>query len=503
MQGWLSPVLSNRVRVLFVSAEIYPVAKTGGLADVSAALPRELARDGEIDMLLMMPGYDSAFETIKDLRELCTLKDCPGGEARLLIGTMPESDLQVVLLDQPQSFRRSGGLYVDENGVEWPDNAIRFAALCHAAADLAMGRVMPMWRADIVHCNDWHTGLIPLLLKAEGPRAPRAILTLHNLAFQGNFPAEILPKLGLPEGSFSIDGIEYFGQISFLKGGINFADKLTTVSPSYAEEITSAEFGMGMEGILSRRRRDLLGILNGIDEEVWNPAADPAIAGPYSADTLYLRAACKATVQRHWGLIQDPHAPLLVYAARLETQKMADVLLDVMHDLMERDRVQVAILGKGAPQLQAGFAAWPERAPGRIAVRIGYSEDWAHELLSGGDMLLHGARFEPCGLTPLYAMRYGTVPIVRAVGGLRDSVTHVDETTMGDGSATGFQFDAASAVGMLDAVDRALALYAKPEQWRRLQQTGMRSDFSWRRSAARYRQLYEQLVMPEARELCA
>jgi starch synthase len=345
-----------------------------------------------------------------------------------------------------------------------------------------------------VHCNDWHTALIPVLLHAQEGRRPRTILTLHNLAFQGNFSAELLPRLNLPADSFSIDGVEYFGQISFLKGGINHADKLTTVSPSYAEEITSSEFGMGMEGVLAKRRADLFGILNGIDEQVWDPGADPEIAHAYSVDSLDERAACKATVQRDWGLHQDPRAPLFVYAARLETQKMADVLLDVMHDLMERDRVQVAILGKGASALEAGFAAWPGRAPGRIAVRIGYSEHWAHQLLSGGDMLLHGARFEPCGLTPLYAMRYGTVPIVRAVGGLRDSVTNADDATLNAGSATGFQFNAANAVDMLNAIDRSLKLYAQPEHWRRLQQTGMRRDFSWRRSAARYRRLYDDMI---------
>ncbi|HTH99039.1 MAG TPA: glycogen synthase GlgA [Stellaceae bacterium] len=492
--SWMPISLSNRIRALFVSSEIYPIAKTGGLADVSAALPRELSRDGDIDLILMMPGYDSAFEVISDLRELCQLEGLPGGSARLLIGTMPETDLRVVILDQPQSFRRAGGLYVDQNGIEWPDNAIRFAAFCHAAAELAMGRVMPGWRADIVHCNDWHTGLVPVLLHFQQGRRPRTIMTLHNLAFQGNYPADLLPALNLPVGAFSIEGCEYFGQISFLKGAIALADKLTTVSPSYAEEITTPEFGMGMEGVLAHRRADLHGILNGIDGTIWNPETDPDIAQRYSADTLAGRAACKLAVQREWGLVPDVQAPLFVYAARIETQKMADVLLDVMHDLMERERLQVAILGKGARSLELGFAGWPGRAPGRVAVRIGYNEVWAHQLLAGGDILLHGARFEPCGLTPLYAMHYGAVPIVRAVGGLRDSVTDADETALADGSATGFQFAAANAVGLLDAVDRALKLYARPDLWHRLQRAGMCRDFSWRGSAARYRRIYDELL---------
>jgi starch synthase len=487
--------LANRVRVLFVASEIYPLAKTGGLADVCGALPLELAKDGDVDMLLMVPGYDSAIAAVSDAREVASLPNLPGGPARLLVGTMPGTDIEVALLDQPGSFHRPGGLYIDENGREWSDNAIRFAALAHAAVELAMGRVLPNWRADIVHCNDWHTGLIPVLIAGEQGRRPRTIMTLHNLAFQGLFPPHLLPQLGLPHGSFSVDGVEYFGQVSFLKGGINFADKLTTVSPSYATEIVTPEFGMGLEGVLARRKADLVGIMNGIDETLWNPADDPAIAFSYSAEDLTEKAKCKAALQQEWGLTPDPGAPLFVFAARLENQKMADTLLELMPDLMERSRVQVAILGKGAMSLQDGFAAWPARAPGRAAVRIGYQEDWAHQLLAGGDMLIHGARFEPCGLTPIYAMRYGTVPIVRAVGGLRDSVTAVGATPISGGKASGFQFDEANAISMLDAIDTALEFYARPDSWRQLQRNGMTRDFSWRGPAARYRKLYEELAM--------
>jgi len=498
MKSQSARAIANRVRVLFVSSEIYPLAKTGGLADVCGALPIALAEDGDVDMLLMLPGYDSAIAAVPDAREIATLPNLPGGPARLLIGTMPGSDLEVVLLDQPGSFRRAGGLYIDDDGREWADNAVRFAALAHAAVDMAMGRVLPNWRADIVHCNDWHTGLIPVLIAAQPGHRPRTIMTLHNLAFQGLFPPCMLPQLRLPRGSFSVEGVEYFGQISFLKGGIHFADKLTTVSPSYAGEIVTPEFGMGLEGVLARRKADLVGIMNGIDETLWNPAGDDAIDHPYSAADLTDKAGCKAALQRDWGLAEDPTAPLFVFAARLESQKMADTLLDLMPDLMERPRVQVAILGKGAIPLQDGFAAWPARAPGRVAVRIGYQEDWAHRLLAGGDMLIHGARFEPCGLTPIYAMRYGTVPIVRAVGGLRDSVTPVGATPISGGKASGFQFDEANAVSMLDAIDTALEFYARPDAWRQLQRNGMTRDFSWRGPAARYRKLYEELALETA-----
>ena len=498
MTSQSSRVIANRVRVLFVASEIFPLAKTGGLADVCGALPLALAKDGDVDMLLMLPGYDSALAAVGDAREIAKLSNLPGGPARLLIGTMPGSDLDVILLDQPGSFKRAGGLYIDEDGREWPDNAVRFAALAHAAVDLAMGRIMPGWHADIVHCNDWHTGLIPVLIAAQPGRRPRTIMTLHNLAFQGLFPPYMLPQLGLPPGTFSVDGVEYFGQISFLKGGINFADKLTTVSPSYAAEIVTPEFGMGLEGVLARRQADLVGIMNGIDETLWNPAEDPGIDHSYSADDLADKARCKRVLQREWGLIEDPTAPLFVFASRLEGQKMADTLLDLMPDLMERQRVQVAVLGKGAVPLQDGFAAWPARAPGRVAVRIGYREDWAHRLLAGGDMLIHGARFEPCGLTPIYAMRYGTVPIVRAVGGLRDSVTAVGAMPIADGKASGFLFDEANAASMLDAIDTALEFYGRPAPWRQLQRNGMTRDVSWRGPAARYRKLYEELALGAA-----
>ncbi len=488
------PGQTNRLRVLFVSSEIFPLAKTGGLADVCSSLPMALTREGDIDMMLMLPGYDCVFDVIRDLAEIATLPDLPGGPARLLLGNMPDSDLKIMLLDQPQAFRRSGGLYIDEHGKQWADNAMRFAALCHAAVELAMGRALPFWRADIIHCNDWHTALIPVLLAAQPGRQPRTVFTLHNLAYQGLCPAELLNQLGLPETCFSVDGLEFFGQISFLKAGLVFADKLTTVSPSYAEEITAAEFGMGLGGVLALRKQDLVGILNGIDDTVWNPRIDPALPACFDADDLANKSECKAALQRSWGLEPDPGAPLLVYAARLEAQKMADTLLEILPDLMARPRLQIAMIGQGARDLQDGFAAASARMPSRIAARIAYREDWAHQLLAAGDILLHGARFEPCGLTPMYAMRYGTVPIVRAVGGLKDSVTAVDEASLAAGSASGFQFEAPTAAGLLDAIDRALSLFSQQDSWRQLQQVGMRKDFSWRRPAAQYRHLYDELA---------
>ncbi len=460
---------SNRLRVLFVSSEIFPLAKTGGLADVCGSLPMALSQEGDIDMVLMLPGYDSVFNLIKDWEELAALPDLPGGPGRLLLGSMPDTGLRVVALDQPQSFRRQGSLYLDENGKDWADNGQRFAALCHAAAQMAQGKILPFWRADVVHCNDWHTALIPAVLAALPGRKPRTVFTVHNLAFQGLFPREMLSEFGLPESFFSVDGVEYFGQISFMKAALNFADKLTTVSPSYAEEITLPEFGMGLDGMLTRRKADLSGILNGIDDELWDPESDPVLPMRYSAADPLNKVMCKE-------------------------QKMADTLLEIMPQLLGRPGVQLALVGQGSRPIQDGFRDWTERMPGRVAARIGYREEWAHQLMAAGDMLVHGARFEPCGLTPMYAMRYGAVPIVRAVGGLRDSVTPVNDATLEDGTASGFHFAPPTGTGLMDAVDTALTLFRQRPQWRRVQQAGMRKDFSWQRPAQQYRRLYSDLA---------
>ena len=485
---------SNRLRVLFVSSEIYPLAKTGGLADVCGSLPMALSQEGDIDMVLMLPGYDSVFNLIKDWEELAALPELPGGPGRLLLGSMPDTGLRVVVLDQPQSFRRQGSPYLDENGKDWADNAQRFAALCHAAAHMAQGKILPLWRADVVHCNDWHTALIPAVLAAMPGRKPRTVFTLHNLAFQGLFPPELLSELGLPDSFFSVDGVEFFGRISFLKAGLNFADKLTTVSPSYAEEITMPEFGMGLDGVLTRRKADLSGILNGIDDALWNPESDPVLPMRYSAEDPLNKEICKQQIQREWGLEIDAAAPLFVFAARLEPQKMADTLLEIMPQLLGRPGVQLALVGQGSRPLQDGFREWAERVPGRVAARIGYREDWAHQLLAGGDMLVHGARFEPCGLTPMYAMRYGAVPIVRAVGGLRDSVTPVNDESLDTGEASGFHFAPPTGAGLMEAVDHALSLFRQRPHWRRIQQAGMRKDFSWQFPAQQYRRLYSELA---------
>ncbi len=485
----------NRTRVLFVSSEIYPLAKSGGLADVSGALPRFIAAAGEIDIILMLPGYPTALELLENQVSLLRLQDLPGGDATLILGDLPGSDLRVLVVDNPDLFYRPG-LYTDENGLDWPDNAIRFAALCHAACRVAIGDAVPHWRADVVHCNDWHTGLIPMLLAAHPCPRPKTVMTIHNLAFQGNFPGAFLDELALPAGQYSSENLEFYGNLSFLKSGILHADSLTTVSPSYAEEILGDEFGMGFEGVLRARQSDLVGILNGIDTDAWNPGQDCLIPARYGIDHMAGKARCKASLQADWGLAVDPDATLIIFLARLELQKMADCLIDILPELMSRPKLQLAVLGAGTPEIEAALADWPRRATGRVAVHIGYDEELAHQLIAAGDILLHGSRFEPCGLTPLYALRYGTIPIVNQVGGLRDTTIGATAETLDAGIANAVHFVERSSAAMLAAVDQAVALRADSGTWHRLQSAAMAADFSWHKPAAAYGKIYEGLVVP-------
>lgn len=479
------------MRVLFVSSEVYPLAKTGGLADVSEALPRALAQQGA-DVRLLMPAYPRALEKLPRPHVIADLGGLLGvDEARLLAARLPEADLPVWLVDAPELFARDG-LYQDADGKDWADNARRFAFLSHVANEIAMGRTEAGWLPDIVHCNDWHTGLVPLLLAhEEGPR-PASVFTMHNMAFQGNFPAHMLDGLNLPAGCFSPEGLEYYGQASFLKAGVRFADRLTTVSPTYAREILTPEFGFGFEGLLHARSPELSGILNGADYGIWDPAADPFLPQPYDASHLNGKKVCKATVQQELGLTEAADTPLFAFISRLTEQKMADVLLKLLPHIVESG-AQLAVVSEGDHGLEEKFQAVARACPGQIAVQIGYREDLAHRVQAGADMLLAPARFEPCGLSQIYAMRYGTVPIVRATGGLADTVIDTTRATISDGTATGFVFNDADVDGLGKAIERALGFYREPLAWRRLQLADMKQDFGWHHSAGQYLALYNTL----------
>ena len=480
------------LRVLFVASEIFPLAKTGGLADVAAALPSALTRCG-VDMHLMLPAYPDALEHTKDrIREAVDLRDLPAaGAVRLLLAHMPDSGLPVWLVDCPALFARPGGLYQDQHGCEWADNAVRFAVLCHAAQHLATGRAAGGFCADVVHANDWHTGLLPFLLAAERGRRPGTLFTVHNLAFQGLFPFETAAQLGMPDPEV-VASMEFYGRISLLKAGITSADRLTTVSPTYAQEIMTPEGGCGLDGLLRERASRLTGILNGIDYATWDPACDPTLPCSFSRTAIAGKRVCKTAAQREFGLDVRPDAPLIAFLSRLAHQKMADIVLEALPEIM-KDDVQFALVGEGDPALESAFKTMADRYPQRLAVHIGYEERTAHRLQAGADILLHPSRFEPCGLTPMYAMRYGTLPVVRRTGGLADMVVGVRTDTLAQGTATGFAFHDISCADMCAGLDQAVTLFRQPLAWRRIQLEAMRQDFGWHQSAQEYMGLYQQI----------
>jgi starch synthase len=464
------------MNVLFVTPECAPLTKTGGLGDVSAALPAALRALG-LDVRTLLPRYGEApgGAAIARMKVL-------GYECRLLqAGTM-------LLLDCPQLYMRDGGPYQTHDGHDWDDNALRFGVLSKAAALLGSAASPLEWRPDVVHCQDWPTALAPAYLHFEARRAA-TLMTVHNLAFQGNFDAALLGALELPAASFHMDGLEFHGRLSFLKGGIAYADAVSTVSPSYAREIQGEELGCGMDGLLRRRREVLTGILNGIDVEDWNPATDPRLAQRYDPHTLEAKAANKAALQRRMGLELDDDLPLLGVVSRLTHQKGTDLIAGAAEELAAMP-AQLALLGKGQRAQEEALLALAARHPGRIAVRVGFDEDLAHAIEAGADLFLMPSRFEPCGLNQMYSQRYGTPPVARATGGLIDTIV--------DG-VTGFLFEGADAAALIAAVRRALAAYRDPARWARIQRAGMSADFSWSAAARRYADLYARLATPPAR----
>jgi starch synthase len=470
------------------------LAKTGGRADVSAALPRALAAMG-VDVRIVMPGYPEALRSAAEKCVQARLRDFGGQESTCIVSArLPDSGLPVWLVDCPALFAREGGLYQDADGNDWADNALRFAHLSRVAARIAGGEIFPDWRADVVHGNDWHTGLLPLLLRDTDSGAPPSTLfTIHNLAFQGLFPHGSLSACGLSENLFTPDGLEFHGQVSFLKAGIRYSDRLSTVSPSYAREILTPEFGCGLDGLLRGRASELEGIVNGVDCEVWDPATDAHLPATFDREALAGKEHCKAELQRELELEIAPQTPLVLWASRLTHQKMADTALAILPRLLQRG-VQFALIGEGDTESEREFASLADANRDRMAVRIGYDEAMAHRFYGASDLLLHPSRFEPCGLTPLYGMRYGAIPIVRRVGGLSDTIVDADSSAIEAGAATGFAFQEESPQAMLDCVDRALAAFARPEVGSRIRNQAMARDSSWAVSARRYLALYRKLA---------
>jgi starch synthase len=471
------------MRALAVASEIYPIIKTGGLADVAGALPLALRAEG-VEMRTLVPGYPAVMDALESAEPLLEWPLFFGGVTRLLKARCGELDLLV--LDAPHLFDRPGNPYVMSDGADWPDNGLRFAALSRMAADIGLGDV-PDFVPDIVHAHDWQAGLAPAYMHYSHRRQVGTVMTVHNLAYQGQFPLTMLEELGLPPDAFAMHGVEYYGTIGFLKAGLQFADRITTVSPTYAKEIQSDEAGMGLSGLLRDRANALVGILNGIDISVWNPATDRSIPSRYSADELGPRTDDKAALQGRFGLEQNPDAFLLGVISRISWQKGLDLLLACLPDIAG-EGIQLALLGSGDADLQSRFREAAEANPGRIGVVIGYDERLAHLIQAGSDALVVPSRFEPCGLTQLCALRYGAVPIVAGVGGLEDTV--ID----GGSTPTGFKFSPVTTDNLADTIRRAHAAFADKSVWRGMQTNGMRTDVSWRGRAARYAELYLEIA---------
>jgi starch synthase len=477
------------MEVLSVASEAYPLVKTGGLADVAGALPGALRAEG-VRMRTLLPGYPAVMAALMDARPLHQWGDLFGGGASLLAATARGLDLLV--LDAPHLYARPGNPYLGLDGRDWPDNARRFAALARVGAWIAQG-LLPDWRPACVHVHDWQAALVPVFLHYDGGARPATVLTVHNLAFQGVFPPWLLPTLGLPPQSFALDGMEYFGSIGFLKGGLLFADRITTVSPTYAAEIRTPADGMALDGLLRGRGAAVSGILNGIDTEVWNPATDTLLPAPYDAKRLKARAANRTELQFRFALAPDTAAPLFAVISRLTGQKGMDLLLAALPVLLAEGG-QLAVLGAGDPAIERGFRDAAAAHPGRVGCFIGYDEPLAHLVQAGTDALLVPSRFEPCGLTQLCALRYGAVPVVARVGGLADTVIDASPMALASGVATGVQFAPVSAEMLEAAIRRAAALKRSPEIWQRLQRNGMATDVSWRDPARRYAALYRELA---------
>jgi len=472
-------------RVLSVASECAPLVKTGGLADIVGALPGALAPEG-VEMRVLLPGYPAVLAGLDAAEAVTELPALMGGPARILSATA--AGLSVFVLEAAHLYDRPGNIYLGPDGRDWPDNAERFAALAGAAARIGAGRA-GAWRPELLHLHDWQAGLAPVFLEELGMRLP-VVMTIHNIAFPGLVPGAKMGALGLDPAGFTPEGFEFWGQVSMLKAGINWADRITTVSPSYARELTRPEFGMGFEGVLAARADRLTGILNGLDTGVWNPAEDAHLARPYRQPRG--KAASRRALIAETGLDAGAAGPLAVVVSRLTAQKGIDLLIEALPALLSRGG-QLAVLGAGDPGLEAALQRLAEAEP-RVAVRIGYDEALAHRMVAGGDAMIVPSRFEPCGLTQLAALRYATVPVVALTGGLADTVITASPAALSAGVATGLQFHPVTADSLAWALADLCDLFAAPATFAAMQRNAMRAEVGWRRSAAAYAALYAEIA---------
>jgi starch synthase len=482
------------LRVLFATSEVFPLIKTGGLADVSGSLPTALQNLG-VDIRILMPGYPAVLNKLTNLQAIATFDNLPViHNAALMMGTIAETQVKVMVIKSAHLYEREGGPYADANGLEWLDNPVRFGILSKVAAILS-GPNSPItdWQPDIVHCNDWQTGLTPAYMKLVEHSQAKSIISLHNMAFQGCYAPGWLSTLALPSTNFTIEGFEYHGQLSFLKAGIFYANAVTTVSPSYAKEIQTAAFGFGLEGLLSKRGNEIKGILNGIETDEWNPEADPHLVKNYSATTLAGKKLVKAALQEKLGLHIDASAPLLGVVSRLTHQKGLDMLVPILQELVDTG-CQLALLGSGESALENAFRALAVSNPTKVNVTIGYNEPLSHQIMAGCDMFIMPSRFEPCGLNQLYGLAYGTPPIVNATGGLADSVVDTNIITFKNKTANGFVMSEASPTSLLSCIKQALNVFNNDANaWKQIQKNGMTQNLSWDKSALEYLAVYQTL----------
>jgi starch synthase len=477
------------MQVLSVASEVYPLVKTGGLADVAGALPLALKQHG-VSVRTLMPAYPAVMQAVQDAKLVASFDDLLGAKADVL--EVRHQGLDLLVLDCPTFFDRPGGPYADATGKDHVDNWRRFAALSKAGAMIAQGAITD-WQPDLVHVHDWQAAMLPAYMRfAIEPEIPN-LITIHNIAFQGQFGADIFPHLQLPPHAFGMDGVEYFGGVGFLKAGLQTSWAISTVSPSYAEEILAAEFGMGLEGLLNHRASSLTGIVNGIDTEVWNPETDSNLRSNYGSAMLKSRGQNKQAMAERFGLAQDD-GPLFCVISRLTWQKGMDLLAEAVDDLVGLGG-RLAVLGSGDKALESAFLAAAERHPGQVGIVTGYDEPLSHLMQGGADAIVIPSRFEPCGLTQLYGLRYGCVPVVARTGGLNDTVIDASPAALAAKAATGVCFGPATVDNLRRALRRTVRLYQDPMLWTAIQKQGMKSDVSWEMSAGLYAALYSHLLV--------
>ena len=476
--------------ILYISSEAFPLIKTGGLADVAGSLPCALLKQSQ-SVRLLLPAYRDVLNNIKKQKIIAT-HSYYNLSINIIETRLPGSQVIVWLVDCPALFNRPGGPYSDQHNQAWDDNALRFAVFCHAAVDIALSKFQLDWQADVVHCNDWQSGLVPALLSLHKNK-PATIFTIHNLAYQGIFDRQTFYDLQLPSQLWHLDGVEFHNQFSFMKGGIAYADKINAVSPHYAEEILQPEYGYGLDGLLQHRKNDLSGILNGIDEKHWNPGTDNHLKYRYNRRNLKQKNLNKTALQKELSLPEDTTIPMIGMISRLVEQKGLEIILQSLENILHLP-IQLVILGTGEAHYELQLSEWASKNTNQFKIIIGYDEELAHRIEAASDMYLMPSTFEPCGLNQLYSLRYGTLPIVTSVGGLSDTVIDSSQTNINNKTANGFVLKNNSADELLNTIKYALTLYHQPDTWHQIQLNAMTGDFSWKTSAEHYINLYNMAL---------